>query len=78
MAKGVNSGNFFLGLMYLDGIYVERDVERGLEYLYRGAAKNNAYCFYYLAMLHAEGELVEKSKELEFHYMKRSAEEGFV
>lgn len=59
--KGVNSGNFFLAIMHIEGIYVEKsqkNIEQGLEYLYDGAAKNNAYCFYYLAMLHAEGEIV--------------------
>ena len=39
---------------------------------------NNAYCFYYLAMLYNEGKHVEKNPKLEFLYLKRAAEEGFV
>ena len=44
----------------------------------KGAAKNNAYCLYYLSMLYNEGILVEKNPRLEFVYLKRAAEEGFV
>ena len=65
-------------MMNLQGIHTEKNTEQGLEFLIRGAAKNNPYCYYYLAMLHSEGILVEKSSKLEFLYLKRAAEEGFV
>lgn len=78
MKKGVNSAFFFLGIMAIEGIMVEKDVDLGIELLVKGAAKNNAYCFYYLSMLHNEGILVEKNPRLEFIYLRRSAEEGFV
>jgi hypothetical protein len=41
--------------MTIEGLFVERDIELGLEYLYRGASKYNPYCYYYLAMLYNEG-----------------------
>ena len=75
----VYSAYFFLGIMYLEGVNdVVKDYERGLECLYKGAAGNNAYCYYYLAMLHAEGKIVSRDPKLEFLYLKRAAEEGFV
>ena len=50
--KGVHSAYFFLGIMAIEGIYVEKNVDVGIEYLVKGASKNNAYCFYYLSMLY--------------------------
>mmetsp|Transcript_4771 Transcript_4771/g.7202 ORF Transcript_4771/g.7202 Transcript_4771/m.7202 type:complete len:193 (-) Transcript_4771:33-611(-) len=76
--RGVHSANFLLGMMYLEGILVTQDIERGIEHLISGAAYNNAYCYYYLSMLYHEGEHVPKNPRLEFLYLKRSAEEGFV
>ncbi len=64
--------------MAIEDSYPEKNTELGIEYLIRGAAYNNAYCFYYLSMLHNEGILVEKDPKLEFLYLKRAAEEGFV
>ena len=57
---------------------MKREVELGIDYLVQGAAMNNAYCFYYLAMLYSEGKHIEKNQKLEFLYLKRAAEEGFV
>ena len=64
--------------MALEGIHLKQDADLGIEYLIRGAAYNNAYCFYYLSMLYNEGTYVEKNPKLEFLYLKRAAEEGFV
>ena len=72
------SGYFLLGVLAIEGIYPEKNVELGIDYLTLGAAKNNAYCYYYLAMLYHEGKLVEKDPQLEFLYLKRAAEEGFL
>ena len=54
------AGYFYLGVMAIEGIYPKKNVELGLDYLIRGAAKNNAYCYYYLSMLYNEGKLIEK------------------
>lgn len=64
--------------MAIEGVLVERDVEAGLEFLVKGAAKNNAYCYYYLAMLHSEGTFVEKNERLEYLYVERAAKQGFA
>jgi len=54
-AKGVNSAYFYLGMIYLDGKYEKVDHEKALDYYIKGAAKNNAYCFFELSRLHASG-----------------------
>jgi TPR repeat protein len=77
-SEKIYSAYFLLGLMHIEGIYAVKSVEKGINYLERGAAMNNAYCFYYLSMLYNEGQLVEKNPTLEFLYLKRAAEEGFV
>jgi len=64
--------------MAIEGIIVEKDINAGIEFLIKGASKNNAYCYFYLSMLHDEGIIVEKNPRLQFTYLKRAAEEGFV
>lgn len=64
--------------MYLEGVYVKKDAEKALDCYIKGAAKNNAYCFFELSRLYSEGEIVDKDQRLQMHYLKRSAEEGFV
>jgi TPR repeat protein len=64
--KGVSSAYFLTGMMAVEGILAKKDVETGLRLLYKGAAKNNAYCFFYLSMLHHEGIIVDKNPRLEF------------
>eukprot|EP00347_Sterkiella_histriomuscorum_P024275 403331695 len=76
--KGVNSAYFYLGLMYMDGLYVKKDQEKAVDCYIKGAAKNNAYCFFELSRVYSEGVIVERDPKLQFHYLKRSAEEGFV
>ena len=65
-------------MIYLEGHFVKPDPERAIDHYIRGAAKNNAYCFFELSRLHMEGEHVEKDSYLEALYLKRSAEEGLV
>ena len=53
--KGVSSAYFYLGLMNLEGDIIEQNFEKALDYYERGAAKNNAYCFYELSRIYSEG-----------------------
>jgi ferritin-like protein len=41
--------------MNIEGVLVKQDVEKGIECLIKGAAKESAYCYYYLSMLYSEG-----------------------
>lgn len=74
----VSSAHFYLGMIYYEGIFKERDPELALDYYIRGAALNNAFCFFELSRIYDEGVIVEKDIALQFLYLKRSAEEGFV
>ena len=64
--------------MHLEGIYVTKDFNKAIDCYIRGAAKNNAYCYFELSRIHGEGEVIERNPKLQFLYLKRSAEEGFV
>jgi TPR repeat protein len=52
-----------------------------MDFYTRGAAKNNAYCFFELSRLYEEGSGdidLKPNVLLHFLYLKRAAEEGFV
>jgi TPR repeat protein len=52
-----------------------------MDFYTRGAAKNNAYCFFELSRIYEEGSKhidLEPNVLLHFLYLKRAAEEGFV
>ena len=65
-------------MIYYEGIYIKKNTEKALDHYIKGAAQNNAFCFFELARIYAEGEIESKNPGLEFLYLKRSAEEGFV
>lgn len=76
---GVHSANFYLGLMHLEGLKPARkDPELALDYYIKGAARNNAYCYFELSRIYGEGDLVPRDPRLQFTYLKRAACEGFV
>ena len=77
-SKGVHSSNLYLGMIYLEGVYVEKDVEKGIDFYVRGAAKNNAFCFFELSRIYSGQDGMDRDRYLEFSYLKRAAEEGFV
>mmetsp|Transcript_23974 Transcript_23974/g.32130 ORF Transcript_23974/g.32130 Transcript_23974/m.32130 type:complete len:118 (+) Transcript_23974:988-1341(+) len=65
-------------MIYLEGIFVTVDTDKAVDCYVRGAAKNNAFCFFELSRLYREGEVVEQDTYLEALYLRRAAEEGFV
>ena len=60
----MHSAYYFLGKMYNEGFYVKKNARKALECFIRGAAKNNAYCFFELSKLYYEGSVVEKDPRL--------------
>lgn len=66
--------------MHLEGLYPvsKRDPGRALDYYIKGAARNNAYCFFELSRIYGEGDIVKRDERLQFQYLKQSAFEGFV
>ena len=77
--KGIHSAYFYLGLMNLEGLYPirQKDPQTALDYI-KGAARNNAYCYFELSRIYGEGDIVKRDEKLQFTYLKRSACEGFV
>ena len=65
-------------MINLEGTYVKPNVELAVENYVRGAAKNNAFCYFELSRLYAQDEVFDKDPYLQGLYLKRSAEEGFV
>lgn len=65
-------------MIYLEGIFVTQNADKAVDFYIKGAAKNNAFCFFELSRLYREGEVVERDTYLEALYLRRSAEEGFV
>ena len=82
--KGVSSAMFYLGMINLEGRFVAKDAVAAHSYFIEGAARNNAYCYFELSRIYSgEDDTInlideEPSKTLQFLYLKRSAEEGFV
>lgn len=74
----VSSAYFYLGMIHTEGTYVKQNPEKALDYYIRGAALNNAFCYFELSRIYNEGVIDGKDEQLEFLYLKRSAEEGFT
>jgi TPR repeat protein len=67
-------------MMHLEGLHPvpRKDPDTALDYYIKGAARNNAYCYFELSRIYGEGEIVPKNEKLQFTYLKRAANEGFV
>jgi TPR repeat protein len=52
--------------MHLEGLHpvTKPDPEAALDFYIKGAAKNNAYCYFELSRLYGEGEIVRKDERL--------------
>ena len=46
---------YYLGCIYLEGKYVEQDPERAINYFAKGAARNDAFCYFELAIIYKDG-----------------------
>ena len=51
----MSSSFFYLGIIYIEGIYVDQHVDKAVGYYIKGAAKNNAYCYFELSRIYSEG-----------------------
>ena len=72
--KAVSLGDVYalyrLGVVYTEGVIVERDVSKAMEYLTMAAEKGYADAYFELALLHKRGRLIERdyAKYIEFLY----------
>lgn len=53
--KGIYSAYYYLGIMYLEGYYVQIDIDKAIDCFIKGAAKGNAYCYFELSRMYGEG-----------------------
>lgn len=53
-------------------------MERAIDLYVKGAAKNNAFCFFELSRIYSGEEGEERDPYLQFLYLKQAAEEGYV
>ncbi len=60
-SKGIHNAHFYLGMIYYEGIYIDHDPDIALNHYIRGAAKNNAFCFFELSRIYSEGIIVKKN-----------------
>jgi len=51
----INSAHFYLGMIYYEGFYIKKNTEKALDHYIKGAAQNNAFCFFELARIYSEG-----------------------
>ena len=49
-----------------------------MDFYIKGAARNNAFCYFELSRIYSEGIIIPKDERLQFTYLKKSAQEGFV
>lgn len=60
-SKGIHNAHFYLGMIYYEGIYIDHDPDIALDHYIRGAAKNNAFCFFELSRIYSEGIIATKN-----------------
>lgn len=66
-----------LGYLYVSGNAVARDRQRGLEYLYEAARRDDAPAMFALASAFGHGEGVERDDALARFWLVRAAETGY-
>lgn len=72
--QGVAAAYFYLGIMHMEGLYpAKKDFETAFQFYIYGASRNNAFCFFELSRIYAEGIFVPKDVRLQYLYLKRSA-----
>ncbi|MEW6322193.1 MAG: tetratricopeptide repeat protein [Acidobacteriota bacterium] len=77
-ALGRPTATFLLGLMFLNGAGVERDMRRGVELLQAAAEAGEAAAMNTLGRAYAEGWGVAKDREKALLWYRRSAERGNI
>lgn len=77
--SGNYDGKFLLGISYLYGVGVEKNINKGLELLKESANQNNCDANSALAKLYFTGfENIKENRAEAFKYAKRGADEGFT
>ncbi|QSX34359.1 SEL1-like repeat protein [Shewanella avicenniae] len=74
--RGEAQSQYLLGLMYISGRYVDKDIDSGMGLLKQAAAANNADAQRALADLSFEGRIVARDLSTAEHWYRKLAETG--
>ncbi|MBK1876777.1 tetratricopeptide repeat protein [Pelagicoccus mobilis] len=69
--------SYLMGLLLIDGLGGEKQVEEGLLMMNRASATGDAWASMYLAMAYAEGKLMERDAELSKQFFEQSDLQAF-
>ena len=67
-----------LGVMYLNGIGIEKDTSKAVKLFSSASEKDNAMAQYYLGQAYLHGDGIEMNENKSFVLFKKSAEQGEV
>ncbi|MBO4318772.1 MAG: sel1 repeat family protein [Mailhella sp.] len=77
MAKGGDAeAQNILGMLYLRGDHVDKDLKAAAGWFRKAADQGNATAMFNLAQMYAQGDGVKKSEKSAFEWFKKSAEGG--
>ncbi|QSX36624.1 tetratricopeptide repeat protein [Shewanella sedimentimangrovi] len=74
--EGDKDAEYLLGLMYLSGRHVGRDLTQGLDWINKAAEAEHLKAQQTLADLHFEGQLVQRNLQLAEHWYLHMGERG--
>ena len=73
---GKTDARYMLGKLYLEGTYVEKNIERAVQLFRQSAEQGHEYAQYHLGKLYLIGEAVSKDIEQAISYFEQSVEQG--
>ena len=69
---------FFLGVIYLSGEYITRDINKAIHYFSLVANKNNAYAQFFLGIIYSNGEYNTVDINKSIHYYSLAANQNHI
>ena len=75
---GSAPAQYYLGVMYLDGIGVKKNSKNAVKWIKLAAAKGDARAQSILGVLYSEGESVPKNYKIAVKWTRLSAEQGYA
>ena len=75
--KGNMAAQYQLGLLYLNGEGVEKDLQKGKLLLEKAAESGKAEAQYNLAVMYIDGHGVEQNKEYAIFWLQKAASQGY-
>ena len=68
--------DYYLGSMYLDGLYVKQDTETAFEYFLKAARAGHAVSQYNVSLMYLDGQGVQQNKEQFLFWTQKAAEQN--